>query len=251
LAEYFSDAEIHTGPPGGAGGILDGFSMIPSPPMVPSSPLGEPMGTSLLLNGTPAIEMDSATTEPQEQAGGASAGEGEEQDQTASAAAAILAAVQASQDLHTFVDSLAFDSTPEGLRIHLLDRDQLAMFPIGSDAMYPHTRRLLAVVVAAVAKMQGRLSIRGHTDALPFAPGAVYDNWALSSDRANATRRAMLEAGLDPDRVAEVVGKGDADPLIPENRADPRNRRISIVLLRDPPAAESPPNPPALALPPL
>jgi chemotaxis protein MotB len=149
------------------------------------------------------------------------------------------------------MDSLAFDETVEGLRIHLIDREQVAMFPIGSDVMYPHTRRLLEVVVATVARLQGRLSIRGHTDALPFAPGAAYDNWALSSDRANATRRAMVEAGLQPARIAEVVGKGDAEPLVAEDRTDPRNRRISIVLLRDPPAAAAAPTLPVLASPPL
>ena len=41
----------------------------------------------------------------------------------------------------------------------------------------------------------------------------------------------MVEAGLDPRRVAEVVGKADAEPLLPDRADDPRNRRISIVLL--------------------
>ncbi|MFO1072271.1 MAG: hypothetical protein U1E17_06235 [Geminicoccaceae bacterium] len=44
----------------------------------------------------------------------------------------------------------------------------------------------------------------------------------------------MVEAGLDPTGVAEVVGKGDAEPLIPQQPHDARNRRISIVLLREP-----------------
>jgi chemotaxis protein MotB len=89
------------------------------------------------------------------------------------------------------------------------------------------------VVVAAIRHIPSRVSIRGHADALQFAPGAAYDNWALSSDRANATRRMMVELGLAPARIAEVVGKGDAEPLLPDRADDPRNRRISIVLLRD------------------
>jgi chemotaxis protein MotB len=149
------------------------------------------------------------------------------------AKATLLAMLEAAPELWRIKDSLVIDQTPEGLRIQLIDRDQLAMFPVGSDAMYPHTRRLLEVVVSAVATVPGRLSIRGHTDALPFAPGAGYDNWSLSADRADATRRVMLDAGFDPSRIAEIVGKGDAEPLAPGKADDPRNRRISIVLLRE------------------
>lgn len=247
LAEYFSDAEVHTGVPGGAGGVLDGFSLLPIPPMMPAAPFSEPIATSMLQSGVPAGE-------PVADAGASdSAADPNLQDEVeiGVAPAVILKAVEESPELRPLMDSLAFDETVEGLRIHLIDRQQVAMFPIGSDVMHPHTRRLLEVVVATVAKLRGRLSIRGHTDALPFAPGAVYDNWALSSDRANATRRAMLEAGLDPARIAEVVGKGDAEPLVPEDRTDPRNRRISIVLLRDPSAAPAAPTLPVLAIPPL
>ena len=116
--------------------------------------------------------------------------------------------------------------------MHLLDREQLPMFPVGSDAMYPHTRRLLQTVVEAIAGTPNRISLRGHTDSLPFAAGSGRDNWHLSADRANATRLAMVAARLDPSRVAEVVGRADAEPLVADRPADPRNRRISVVLLR-------------------
>ncbi len=43
----------------------------------------------------------------------------------------------------------------------------------------------------------------------------------------------MMESGLDPKRLARVVGKADQEPLLADTPADPRNRRISIVLLRE------------------
>ena len=116
--------------------------------------------------------------------------------------------------------------------MQILDREQLPMFPVGSDAMYPHTRRLLEVVVEAIAGTANRISLRGHTDSLPFAAGSAGTTGDLSADRANATRLAMVAAGLDPGRVAEVVGRADAEPLLAEQPTDPRNRRISVVLLR-------------------
>ncbi|HEY0526862.1 MAG TPA: OmpA family protein, partial [Stellaceae bacterium] len=58
-------------------------------------------------------------------------------------------------------------------------------------------------------------------------------NWELSSDRANASRRALVQGGLPAERVARVVGMADREPLIADQPASPRNRRISIVLLRE------------------
>ena len=65
--------------------------------------------------------------------------------------------------------------------------------------------------------------------------GRPYDNWELSTDRANSSRRGLLDAGLSGVRISRVVGKADQEPLFSENPADPRNRRISIVLLREQP----------------
>jgi chemotaxis protein MotB len=71
-----------------------------------------------------------------------------------------------------------------------------------------------------------------HTDAIPFRAGSERDNWQLSSDRANASRRALIEAGLPVERIARVVGKADTEPLDPQHPDAAQNRRISIVLLR-------------------
>jgi chemotaxis protein MotB len=88
-----------------------------------------------------------------------------------------------------------------------------------------------------VAGLPNGISIAGHTDATPFANAAAYDNWDLSADRANASRRALIQAGLAEDRITTVVGKAATEPLFPEEPAGPRNRRISIVLLREAPIA--------------
>ena len=74
----------------------------------------------------------------------------------------------------------------------------------------------------------------GHTDAIPFRAGSVQDNWQLSADRANASRRALIAAGLPEARIARVVGKADTEPLEPAHPDAAQNRRISIVLLRQP-----------------
>lgn len=253
LAEYFSESIAQTGPPGGVGGALQGLTVIPD--AVPRTP------SSLLdLQPTISVRRDDRSDQQDVELGradaadrssdgaaetaGEAAGEAERRrrdgERLEAAKAAIEAALSSAPDLRRLKESLVFDQTPEGLRIQIMDREQYAMFPLGSDAMYPDTRRLLAVVAQAVRDLPNRISIRGHTDARPFAPRAGYDNWRLSSDRANATRLALLEAGLAPSRIAEVVGRADAEPLVPNDPHDPRNRRISLVLLDDRTAATPP-----------
>ncbi len=67
-----------------------------------------------------------------------------------------------------------------------------------------------------------------------------YGNWELSSDRAQSARRALVENGLSSDRIESVAGRASKDPLVPDDPTSARNRRISIMLLREvpPPGAK-------------
>ena len=244
LAEYFSDARASIGTPGGNGALLTGRTLLPTPdpPSVTAPPIPPPAVSPASTqpdtqDSGPDLDAGQAPITPE-----AFEAERERREQALfdQAKAAIRAALEGSPELKQFEDNVLIDQTPEGLRVQILDRDNAPMFPLGSDQMYPHTRELLGLVLRAVGAMPNRISIRGHTDALPYPPGHDYDNWRLSSDRANATRRAMVELGLRPERVADVTGKGNSENLVPENPRDARNRRISLVLLHDPPAAPGP-----------
>jgi chemotaxis protein MotB len=59
-----------------------------------------------------------------------------------------------------------------------------------------------------------------------------YSNWELSADRANAVRRQLEAGGLAPGRFASVEGRAATELLMPQSPTDPRNRRISITVLR-------------------
>jgi chemotaxis protein MotB len=150
------------------------------------------------------------------------------------ASQALRQAIQAVPELERLQDSLMIEETEDGLKIQLLDQDRLPMFPGGSSAMYEHTRLLLRLVGAAIKELPNRLLISGHTDNAPFIDPTGYSNWELSADRALASRRVLLSAGIAPERIDAVIGKAGTDPLIRDNPNDPRNRRIDIVLLRDP-----------------
>jgi chemotaxis protein MotB len=153
--------------------------------------------------------------------------------------AQIRQAIQDNPQLAELSKQIVFDNTPEGFRIQLVDEEQSSMFPSGSAGMNDKARRLMQQVAQAVSKLPNKLAISGNTDAQPFRGQGAYSNWELSADRANAARRAMIEAGVPTERIRQVTGNADQDPLIKDNPLDPRNRRIAILLLSDVPKAAS------------
>jgi chemotaxis protein MotB len=145
----------------------------------------------------------------------------------------IRQAIQSIPELAPLAQNLMIDQTPDGLRIQIVDQEKQSMFPGGSSQMYPQTRQLADLVAKALGKLPNKLSISGHTDSTPFAKSSGRDNWDLSTERANAMRRAMLQAGVAEDRIQDVTGRADRDLLDTKDPASARNRRISIVLLRE------------------
>jgi chemotaxis protein MotB len=100
--------------------------------------------------------------------------------------------------------------------------------------MPERTRLLMRKVAQIVAKLPNKISISGHTDAKPYRGArAGHGNWELSSDRALASRRELVGGGLKTNRILKVEGKAETDPLIKKDPLSARNRRISIVLLRE------------------
>ena len=176
-----------------------------------------------------------------------------EEEQFEKAEKELRETIQGIPNLKRLADSLLIENTPEGLRIQIVDQEGLAMFPKSSAKMYAHTRRILELVAKVVVNMPQNLKISGHTDALRYISQTGYSNWELSADRANASRRALLELGVPFERVARVVGMAATEPLVPDNPIHPSNRRISIVLLRGTgeakPAAAGPPPPEAVEKP--
>lgn len=164
-----------------------------------------------------------------------------ETDQFDKATEELREAIEDSPELHDVAKHVLVDQTPEGLRIQIVDQEGKAMFPLGVSQMLDRTRALLAKVAQVVNKLPNKIVVTGHTDATPFRSAARknYGNWELSTERALASRRALVEGGLSDDRVAKVTGQAGKDLLVPKTPNSPRNRRISIILLRTVPTGAS------------
>jgi chemotaxis protein MotB len=124
------------------------------------------------------------------------------------------------------------DMTHEGLRIQIVDADKRPMFLSGSAVVQPYMQELLREIGALLGEVPNRLTLEGHTDALPFPGGQRgYSNWELSADRANASRRELIAGGLSGEKVLRVQGLAASMLFEKGNPESPLNRRISVIVM--------------------
>ncbi|WP_380874070.1 chemotaxis protein MotB [Sphingomonas sp. DBB INV C78] len=129
--------------------------------------------------------------------------------------------------------SVRVESSRDGLRVHLMDSANRSMFRGPTAELNDYARQMLGQVARKLIKAGAQVAIEGHTDS---TGGQSLANWRLSSDRALAARAAMIDAGLPADRFSEVVAKAGTQPVYPDQPDRPENRRITIVILAEPPA---------------
>ena len=139
--------------------------------------------------------------------------------------------------LEDFIENLRFDRVPEGLDIQVVDKDGRSMFATGSSRIEDRTRSLLRIIGEAIIDMPNDLTISGHTDSVPYSRSGSYSNWELSADRANATRRVLLDTGIAPSRITRISGLADTAPLDAAHPDAPENRRISVTVAYPRPVA--------------
>lgn len=221
----------------GAGGVLGGLSMATQGAMATNvQPLTTPPPTGSNSNELTRQNKDRKKPGTPQEAAVEKAKDllrEQEERRFEEAQQKIQQAIQEDPELAALSKNLMVDMTPEGLRIQIVDQEGESMFARGSAQMYDKTRKLMQKVSQIVLGLENEVSIRGHTDSVPYGPGADYTNWELSTDRANASRRVLLDAGMPAERLNNVVGKADTEHLVPDKPEDARNRRISIVLLKE------------------
>ncbi|WP_336043136.1 flagellar motor protein MotB [Pseudooceanicola nanhaiensis] len=149
----------------------------------------------------------------------------------------IIDKVAGDARLEDYVENLRFDRVPEGLDIQIVDKEGKSMFDTGSARVNERTRALLRVIGEAIIDMPNAITISGHTDSVPYSQSKSYSNWELSADRANATRRVLIDTGVNPSRITRISGLADTMPILGTDPAAPENRRISVTVTFPPVAA--------------
>lgn len=143
----------------------------------------------------------------------------------------MQARIDQSPELSEYKDQILMSVTPEGLLIQIVDKKLRPMFDSGSARLKPNIYIILRGVADLINSIPNKISISGHTDAIEFEGRRNFTNWELSSERANAARRALVQSGMNGQQVAEVVGLASSQLLDRDKPQDPINRRISILAL--------------------
>ncbi len=119
--------------------------------------------------------------------------------------------------------------TGEGILISLTDDVGFSMFGVGSAEPQGKVVRALEQVARILKDRPGQVIVRGHTDGRPFR-SETYDNWRLSSARAQMASYMLVRGGLADARLERIEGYADRQPRNPADPKAAENRRIEILL---------------------
>lgn len=234
IADYFAPASISS-TTSGSGGILGGTSLgddgakADGKLSVVQQMAPEAQDVTKEAQSSETANLDSASEQALRDALAK-----KEQDSFASAAQSLRQSLQDMPELAELSKQILIDQTPEGLRIQLVDQEGRSMFKENSREPNDRARVLLRAVAKVINQLPNRVTISGHTSANAFGKKQDGD-WALSAQRADASRQVLRSAGVDDDRVYQVSGKANSEPLYADDPTLAGNRRISIVLLREKP----------------
>jgi chemotaxis protein MotB len=142
----------------------------------------------------------------------------------------LIKSLEKSATFDKIKNQIEITITPEGLQIELMESSKGTFFENGNAHPTPALQDILKILSVEAGKLPNPIAIEGHTDSNPYSGLAVYDNWELSTDRANIARRLMESSGLRAGQVTQVRGFADhklRKPLLP---TDPSNRRITVIV---------------------
>ncbi len=142
----------------------------------------------------------------------------------------LLQSIHHLDPLNKLKNQIEITTTAEGLRIELMESAKGTFFELGSTTPTPALRDLLKVLAVNLGALPNKISIEGHTDSMAYSQRRDYDNWDLSTNRANEARRIMESEGIHSDQIAQVRGLADTQPRLPQNPQDPSNRRITLIV---------------------
>jgi chemotaxis protein MotB len=123
------------------------------------------------------------------------------------------------------------DLTPEGLRISIFDRSRRPIFKPQSAEFTPYGDWVMSTLAWQISLYASfTVELEGHTETGRKPVRADYGDWEISSDRASASRRKLIEHGVSTGQIRKVAGFGDTVPMADVAPEDESNRRITVML---------------------
>ncbi len=217
IADYFAPTVPISPISGGGDGVLMGESMFSKDQMVRDG-VGGARGQTNVAEGPERKTGAAVSSEPAED--------------LAELETLLLGRSGESDAADEILSHIVTRVTDEGLVIDIFSKEGQPLFDAGSDRPTRVMQSILSMIGEVVSLVSNEIAISGHTDAAPFPEGGQMDNWRLSSARADAARRSLSGSGVGPERFVRVTGEADRSLALPDAPTDPRNRRVTITLLR-------------------
>ncbi|MDN5786487.1 flagellar motor protein MotB [Pseudorhodobacter sp.] len=218
LADYFSPTIPVNRISGGGDGAFGGDSVF-SEEARPS-------------DGTGANSAQATAEQKNGGEGGVSAGmsQSEMRAQAAEIEKALTARSGESMTMERALRHVVTKVTDEGLVIEIFDLDDVPLFDGLTATPQPVMRDIAKLLAEVLSITTNKLAVNGHVRSFPIT---LINNpaWAMSSARAQATRRLLQEAGIDSERITRISGYADRKPVTANPMAI-RNNRLEVVLLR-------------------
>lgn len=130
-----------------------------------------------------------------------------------------------------FKSYLNISENEKGVRIDIMSLEDDPLFELGKAELTPIMKKIINKFYDEILrKIENNIIIEGHTDAIYYLNDKS-TNWELSTARASSVMRELVNSGFVSDRISMIAGYASTQPIIEENPRDPRNRRISIVIV--------------------
>lgn len=130
---------------------------------------------------------------------------------------------------NTKIPNISFQKEGDKIAISMTDKENFDMFDIGSAKPNKQLIEFLNIFSKTLKTIKGKIVIRGFTDARPYK-NAHYDNWQLSSSRAQMIYYILRRAGISENRINSIEGYADRKLKNPKFPNAAENRRIEILI---------------------
>ena len=127
---------------------------------------------------------------------------------------------------------LRMELLSDGIRLTMFDRHQRPLFDPGSPELSEHGRWIFTTLAWQITRFTNHftLEIEGHTEVGYVPKTGGMDSWDMSTARAHATRKLLMEHDVRSVQFRRITGYADTVPVEGVPVTDDRNRRVTVIL---------------------
>ena len=129
------------------------------------------------------------------------------------------------------LNNIKIDISSDGVHINVFDRAQKPIFEANTDVFTPYGTWVFSTLAWEIARFSTfKIELEGHTETAAQFGHEKHSPWELSTERANAARRQLVQSGVAISQICKVSGFADTAPMPDVPREAESNRRVTVML---------------------